>query len=211
MMDSVQVMEIFADTTYITELGFTPDNFISLLLPDTYQFYWTINPKEFFNRMKREYDKFWTKERMQKAADLGVTPQELSIVASITEEETNDRSERGTVGRLYLNRVKRKMLLQADPTVKFAMKNFALRRVLNEHLKYDSPYNTYMYGGLPPGPIRIPTKQTIDYILNSTPHNYIYMCAKEDFSGKHNFATNYRDHERNAAKYRRALNNRGIK
>ncbi|MGL4292899.1 MAG: endolytic transglycosylase MltG [Bacteroidales bacterium] len=211
MMDSARVMEVFADTVFIKEAGFNRENFESMLLPDSYEFYWTISPEELFRRMKKEYDRFWNDERVQKAENIGFTPLEISIVASIAEEETNNKAERGTVGRLYLNRLRIKMPLQADPTIKFALQDFSLRRILNQHLEVESPYNTYKYAGLPPGPIRIPSKQTIDAILNSRPHEYIYMCAKEDFSGLHNFAVSYSQHQQNAARYRKALNQRNIR
>lgn len=211
MMDSAQVMLQFADTAFIKEAGFTTENFEAMLLPDSYEFYWTITPEDLFKRMKKEYDRFWSDERREKAAAMGFSPMDISIVASIAEEETNDRAERGVVGRLYLNRLQIKMPLQADPTIKFALQDFSLRRILNQHLQVESPYNTYKYAGLPPGPIRIPTKQTIDAILNSDPHTYIYMCAKEDFSGRHNFATSFSQHQLNAARYRKALNERNIR
>ena len=211
MMDSAEVMQLFADTAFIHEAGFTQENFEAMLLPDSYEFYWTISPEELFKRMKKEYDRFWTDERRDKATAMGFTPVEISIVASIAEEETNDKKERGVVGRLYLNRLQINMPLQADPTIKFALQDFSLRRILNQHLLVESAYNTYKYAGLPPGPIRIPTKQTIDAILNSEPHSYIYMCAKEDFSGRHNFATSFSQHQQNAARYRKALNQRNIR
>ncbi len=211
MLDSAQIMEVFADSSFVSNMGFTPESFMAVLLPDTYQYYWTVSPKELFSKLKKEYDKYWTSDRKQKAADLGVTPQELAIIASIAEEETNNKQERGVVGRLYLNRVNQGIPLQADPTVKFALKDFGIRRILNEHLKYDSPYNTYRNKGLPPGPIRVPTKQTMDSILNSEAHDFIFMVAKEDFSGTHNFATSYAEHQRNAQRYRKALDRRNIK
>ncbi|MEG1586322.1 MAG: endolytic transglycosylase MltG [Bacteroidales bacterium] len=211
MMDSSEVMKMFADTAFIRAAGFTKENFESMLLPDSYEFYWTITPRELFNRFQKEYQRFWTDERREKAQAMGFSPVEISIIASIAEEETNDPAERGIVGRLYLNRLQINMPLQADPTVKFALQDFSLRRILNQHLQVDSPYNTYKYAGLPPGPIRIPTKKTIDTILNSEPHAYIYMCAKEDFSGRHNFATSYSQHQLNAARYRKALNERNIR
>ena len=160
--------------------------------------------------MKREYDKCWNEEQVKKAENLGLTPTQVSTIASIAEEETNNVKERGVVGRLYMNRVQKNMPLQADPTVKFALQDFSLRRIKNEHLKVNSPYNTYKNPGLPPGPIKIPSKTTIDSILDSEPHDFIYMCAKEDFSGLHNFAVTYKEHMQNAAKYRNALNKRKI-
>lgn len=211
MMDSAQVMGVFQDTAFIRQLGFSKETVPAMFFPDSYEFYWTVTPPEFFKRMKKEYDRFWTNERQEKAAAMGFSPIEVAVIASIAEEETNDRAERGTVGRLYMNRVQINMPLQADPTVKFALGDFSLRRVLNKHLEVDSPYNTYKYAGLPPGPIRMATKQTIDSILESEPHRYLYMCAKEDFSGRHNFTQSFAEHQRNAARYRSALNKRNIK
>ena len=210
MMDSASVMTLLADTAFLRELGFNAQTLPAMFLPDTYEFYWTIEPADFLRRMKREYDRFWTPERTARAAALGLTPVELSTVASIAEEETNNGAERGVVGRLYINRLQKGMPLQADPTVKFALGDFSIRRIGGDMLKVDSPYNTYRYAGLPPGPIRIPSKQTMITILDSEPHTYIYMCAKEDFSGLHNFATSFAQHQQNAARYRRALDRRGI-
>ena len=156
--------------------------------------------------MLAEHRKFWNDERKAKAQNLGITPQQATIICSIAEEETQNRAERGVVARLYLNRLNIGMPLQADPTVKYAVGDFSLRRVLNIHLEKDSPYNTYKVAGLPPGPIRMVDKRTIDALLNSKPHKYLYMCAKEDFSGTHNFATSLGEHLRNAARYHAALN-----
>lgn len=210
MMDSLQVAAMFQDTARIHQAGFTSDNFASMFLPDTYDMYWTITPDDFLAKMHAQYERFWNEERREKAQLLGYTPNEISILASIAEEETNDKQERGEVARLYMNRLAIGMPLQADPTVKFALQDFSIRRIVGKHLLVDSPYNTYKYAGLPPGPIRIPTKQTIDTILDSQPHDYIYMCAKEDFSGRHNFAVTFSQHCANAVKYRRALDARGI-
>ncbi len=207
--DSLQ--KIFDEGTFAKEYGLDKATFSTIFLPDTYEFYWTVSPESFIKRMKKEHDAFWNTSRVNKAKALGVTHIELATIASISEEETNDPYERGIVGRLYLNRVNRGMPLQADPTVKYALGDFAIRRVLFEHLEIDSPYNTYKNAGLPPGPIRFASKQTIDAILNSKPHKYLYMCAKEDFSGLHNFATTLTQHNINAAKYRRELNRRKIK
>ena len=211
MMDKDSLQKIFDDGVYAKEYGLDQATFSTIFLPDTYEFYWTVSPESFVKRMKKEHDAFWSDSRINKAKSLGVTPLQLATIASIAEEETNDPYERGVVGRLYLNRVSRGMPLQADPTVKYALGDFSIRRVLFEHLKIDSPYNTYKNAGLPPGPIRFASKQTIDAILNSKPHKYLYMCAKEDFSGLHNFATTLTQHNINAAKYRRELNRRKIK
>ncbi|MDE5675491.1 MAG: endolytic transglycosylase MltG, partial [Muribaculaceae bacterium] len=150
-------------------------------------------------------------ERIQKAKDLGLTPAQLMTIASIVDEETNKLDEKDEIGRLYINRYLKGMKLQADPTVKYAVGDFSLRRILNTHLKTSSPYNTYLNTGLPPGPIRTTSVATIDQILNSKPSDAIYMCAKEDFSGYHNFAATYKEHLANAKRYQAALNRRGIK
>ena len=210
MFDNEELITALNSPTMQDKYGFSKEQFASMFLPDTYQFYWTTSVDDFLTRMKREYDKFWTEDRIKKAEKMGLTPNEVSIIASIAEEETNNVKERGVVGRLYINRVQKNMPLQADPTVKFALQDFSLRRIKSEHLKVNSPYNTYKNTGLPPGPIRIPNKTTIDSILDSEPHDFIYMCAKEDFSGLHNFATNYKEHQQNATKYRNALNRRKI-
>ena len=133
------------------------------------------------------------------------------IICSIVDEESNAKSEKGTIGRLYINRLKKGMKLQADPTVRFALNDFTIRRVTRNHLTVDSPYNTYQVEGLPPGPIRTTSVETIDAVLNSQPNDYLYMCAKEDFSGTHNFAADYATHQENARRYQNALNERGIK
>lgn len=180
-------------------------------LPDTYEFYWSNPAGATVERLLQERNRFWNDERRQKAAAMGLSPVQAATIASIAEEETNNRTERGVVARLYLNRLHKGMKLQADPTVKFALGDFSLRRIRGEHLKVRSPYNTYSVEGLPPGPIRVAEAATIDALLNSQPHNWIYMCAKEDFSGTHNFAADYAAHMANARRYQRALNARGIK
>lgn len=191
--------------------GFDKPNFIGAFLPDSYQFYWTASPAKVVNRLADYYDSFWNETRRQQAAKLNLTPQQVVILASIVDEETASADEKGTVARLYLNRLKKKMKLQADPTVKYAVGDFTLRRILNSHLAINSPYNTYIIDGLPPGPIRMPEKSTIDAVLNAPANNYLYMCAKEDFSGRHNFAETLDTHNANAARYRAALNRLNIK
>lgn len=181
------------------------------VLPDTYEFYWTDSAEHVVEKLVGTRDNFWTKERLDKAAKLGLTPVEVATIASIVEEESNKKDERPMIARLYINRVKQGMKLQADPTVKFATGNFGLRRITGKHLRTDSPYNTYKNTGLPPGPIRVPQAATLDAVLNAPEHNYIYMCAKEDFSGRHNFASDYATHQKNAKKYQAALNRRGIR
>lgn len=180
-------------------------------IPDTYEFYWTATPHRVVDVLTAHRDKFWNDDRTHRANALGLTPDQLVIVASIAEEETNKTDERGTVGRLYINRINQGMPLQADPTVKYAVGDFGLRRITSAHLAVKSPYNTYLNPGLPPGPIRMVDGTTIDAILSAPANNYLYMCAKEDFSGRHNFTSDYSTHLANAARYHKALNSRNIR
>lgn len=211
MMDSLELADFLQDSTLYVKIGFNNETLPALFIPNTYEVYWDISPEMFVNRMVKENKRFWNKDRMQKASDLKLTPIEVSTLASIVEEETANNAEKPMVAGLYLNRLRRGMLLQADPTVKFGLKDFSLKRILNKHLLVDSPYNTYKYVGLPPGPIRIPSIKGIESVLNYNKHNYLYMCAKEDFSGTHNFATNVAAHLQNAKRYQNALNDRKIK
>lgn len=183
----------------------------ALFIDDTYEVYWTTTPRELIDKLGHNYLSLWNADRRGKAERLGLSPAEIMTVASIADEETNYAPEKGDIGRLYINRLKKGMRLQADPTVRFALNDFTIRRVNMKHLKADSPYNTYLHTGLPPGPIRTTGRATVDAILDSRDHNYLYMCAKEDFSGSHNFATTYDEHMRNARLYRAALDRRGIK
>lgn len=208
--DSAAIMALFADSTQIASLGFTPDNFFSMFLPDTYEFYWNTSASQFLDRMHREYQRYWNDDWLQKAQALDMTPQEVSILASIVQGEAMHDSEMPTIAGLYINRLRRGIKLQADPTVIYANQDFSIRRVLYKHLTYDSPYNTYLYAGLPPGPILLPSKAAIDAVLNHEEHNYIYMCAKEDFSGYHSFAVTLAEHNANARRFQRALNERNI-
>jgi UPF0755 protein len=170
-----------------------------------------MDANQFMDRMLKENKIFWTEQRLKKAEAIGLTPVQVATLASIVEEETAVNEEKPMVAGLYINRLKKGMLLQADPTVKFSLKEFGLRRILFKHLEVDSPYNTYKYAGLPPGPIRIPSIAGIESVLNYAHHNYLYMCAKEDFSGTHNFAVTSAQHAANARKYQQALNRRGIR
>ena len=172
---------------------------------------WSGTPEKIIEKIGKNYSNVWNDERRKKAASLGMTPQQVMILASIVDEETNAASEKGTIGRLYINRLDKGMRLQADPTVKYAIGDFEKKRITKQDLQFESPYNTYRNGGLPPGPIRTTSKRTIDAILDSKPHRYLYMCAREDFSGRHNFAETYGDHTRNALRYQHALDERGIK
>lgn len=208
--DSLSILNLFYDEKQIEEYGFTPETYRAMFIPNTYEFYWTTTAREFAERMKTEYDRFWNAERRRKAGELNLTPVEVTTLASIVQSETAKREELATVAGLYINRLKKGQLLQADPTVKYAVGDFSLKRILNSHLEIDSPYNTYKYVGLPPGPINFPETSSINAVLNYEKHKFIYMCAKEDFSGYHNFSVTLAEHNRNAAKYRRALNNNKI-
>lgn len=210
MMDSLSLMEALNDTTLAAQFGFNGDTFPAMFIPNTYEVYWDTSVESFLKRMKREYDLFWNKDRKAKAEEIGLAPIQVSILASIVEEEATYADEYPVVAGLYLNRLHRGMRLEADPTVKFAVGDFTLRRILYRHLETDSPYNTYLHEGLPPGPIRIPSIRAIDAALSPQRHNYLFMCAKEDLSGRHNFATTHAEHARNARAYQRALNTRGI-
>ena len=211
MIDSAEVAQLIADTSFIHKLGYTEATLPALFIPNTYEVYWNMSAEDFMQRMQKEHKAYWNEERIKKAEAIGLTPIEVATLASIVEEETAVNAEKPMVAGLYINRLKRGMLLQADPTVKFSLKEFGLKRILYKHLEVNSPYNTYKYVGLPPGPIRVPSYQGLESVLNYTQHNYIYMCAKEDFSGTHNFATNSAQHAANARKYQQALNKRGIR
>ena len=211
MIDSVEIATLFADTAFIHKLGYTKETLPALFIPNTYEVYWDMSAEDFMARMQKEHKAYWNAERTKKAEAIGLTPIEVATLASIVEEETAVNAEKPMVAGLYINRLKKGMLLQADPTVKFSMGDFELRRILYKHLETDSPYNTYKYAGLPPGPIRVPSYQGLESVLNYAKHNYIYMCAKEDFSGTHNFAVTSAQHGANARRYQQALNKRGIR
>lgn len=211
MADSADIASLLADSTYRASLGYTAYTLPALFIPNTYEVYWNIGAKEFVSRMQKEHKRFWNEQRTAQAKAIGLTPDEVSTLASIVEEETANQAEKPVIAGLYINRLHRGMLLQADPTVKFGLQAFGLRRILNKHLEYDSPYNTYKYTGLPPGPIRIPSIQGLESVLHYTHHDYLYMCAKEDFSGTHNFARTLQQHLANARRYQQALNRRNIR
>ena len=211
MIDSLELIEFTTSKPYYYRIGYTEATLPSLFLPNTYEVYWNIVPERFMIRMMKERRNFWNDERKAKAAAIGLTIEEVATLASIVDEETNTDAEKPIVSGLYINRLKRGMLLQADPTVKYALGDFGRKRILKADLEIDSPYNTYKYKGLPPGPIRIPTIQAIESVLNHAKHNYLYMCAKEDFSGTHNFATTLAQHNANAKRYQQALNRLNIK
>ncbi|HQJ91217.1 MAG TPA: endolytic transglycosylase MltG, partial [Paludibacteraceae bacterium] len=210
MMDSLEMINALNNDTLLSRYGLTRPTAVALFIPNTYEVYWDISPEKLMDKMKVEYDKFWTEERLQKLNDVGLTQLEVSTLASIVDEETNKKDEKPLIAGLYLNRLNKGMPLQADPTVKFAVQDFSLRRIYSGHLETDSPYNTYKHAGLPPGPIRIPSTEGIDAVLNYVDHDYMYMCAREDRSGYHNFATTFEEHLKNASKYRNTLNQRGV-
>jgi UPF0755 protein len=204
--DSASIIDVLNDSIYLDSLGFTPENAISVFIPNTYEFYWNTSAKQLYEKMKKEYDVFWTSERKKQAETAGLTPVEIEILASIIQEETKKYSEMPTIAGLYINRIKKGMKLEADPTVKFAVGDFTIKRVLKKHLQVESPYNTYKIEGLPPGPICLPDPRIIDSTLCFKKTDYLYMCAKEDFSGYHNFAKTGAEHAANARKYQNALN-----
>lgn len=211
--DSASLVALLRNETFTREeLGLSVVHAPVLFIPNTYEMHWNTSAKEFCLRMKKEYDTFWNEERKNKAKTIGLTPVEVSILASLVQaEQSRISDEWPVIAGLYLNRLKKGMLLQSDPTVVFAHGDFTLKRVLLRHLEIDSPYNTYKYTGLPPGPINIPEPGVIDAVLNAQKNNYIFMCAKEDLSGRHNFALTLAEHNRNAAAYQRALNRAGIR
>jgi len=209
--DSATLVALINSDTLAAKYGFNTDNFFAMFIPNTYELYWNISANDFFARMHTEYDKFWTDERKEKASAIHLSPIEVSVLASIVKGEALHVDEMPKIAGLYLNRLSKGILLQADPTVIFAANDFTIRRVLNRHLRTDSPYNTYIHKGLPPGPIMMPSIAAIDAVLNYQKHDYIYMCAKEDFSGYHNFSTNVAEHLVNARKFQQALNERNIK
>lgn len=208
--DSASISQLLHDQDYIGEHGFNGFTIPALFLPDTYQFYWNTDAEGFVTRMLQEYSKFWTDEREQQAKNIGLTPIQVSTLASIVNKETNMTDEMPRVAGVYLNRLKSNWLLQADPTLIFALNDYTIKRVLNVHKEIESPYNTYKYPGLPPGPICIPSIAAVKAVLSAEQHHYYYFCAKEDFSGYHNFAKTLAEHNRNAARYQQALNQRGI-
>jgi UPF0755 protein len=209
--DSVSMIRLLDSAKFAEKYGFTTDNIYTVFIPNTYQIYWNTTPEKLFARLYANYEKFWTPERKQKAADLKLTPQEVSVLASIVDAEALHDDEMPLIAGLYLNRLNKGMKLQSDPTVIFAVNDFTIKRVLNRDLITNSPYNTYMYKGLPPGPIMMPSVNAINAVLDHKKTDYLYMCAKADFSGNHAFATNEAEHRVNAKAFQQALNDRNIK
>jgi UPF0755 protein len=203
--DSIEFLTALNDKQILEPYGFEPATILAMILPNSYQMLWNTSAKGFISRMHYEYEHFWNADRTAKAAQIGLSKLEVSILASIVDEETIKEDEKPVVAGLYINRLNKGIRLQADPTIKFTIGDFTVTRILSKDLIVDSPYNTYIYAGLPPGPIRMPSIAGIDGVLNHKKHNYLYMCAKDDFSGYHNFATTLNQHNQNAAKYRNAL------
>ena len=211
--DSVSMLAALRSETLIEEFGFdSAEAMFSIFLPNTYEVYRDVEPEALVRRMKQESDKFWSDEtRIKKLECSGLTPYEAMTLASIVHEETNAKDEMARVAGVYINRLQRGMLLQADPTLKYAAGDPTIKRVLNKHKTIDSPYNTYMYLGLPPTPIAMPDMAAIEGVLNYEKHDYLYFCARPEMDGRHNFARTLAEHNRNAAAYHRALDRMNIK
>lgn len=207
MIDSASVADALNDEAFLAGYGFTPENVFALIIPDTYEMYWTASVEEIFDRFKKEYDAFWTSERQERAKAQGLTPMQVSVMASIVSGETLKTFEYPIIAGVYLNRYKKGMKLQADPTVCFCY-DYTLDRVLKKHLQIDSPYNTYKYAGLPPAPINVPPKPCLEAVLNPDQHGYIYFCASPAFDGTHRFAVGYSEHLKNAREFQRELTKR---
>lgn len=218
MLDSATIATALYDQETCQQLGYDTCTIAAMFVPNSYDIYWNVSLDKFLLRMQREHDRFWKGDREQKAARMQLTPEEVCTLASIIDEETANNAEKPMIAGMYYNRLMLRdakypqgMPLQADPTIKFALKDFALKRIYHAMLFVKSPYNTYTNPGLPPGPIRVPSIAGIDAVLNMAHHNYLYMCAKPDFSGTHDFAVTYAEHMANAKRYAAALNQRGIK
>lgn len=207
MVDSASVAQALDSAEFLAQYGFTPENIFAMILPDTYYMYWTASVEDIFDRLKKEYDAFWTPERLEKAKAQKLTQMQVSVLASIVSGETLKGFEYPRIAGVYLNRYRKGMKLQADPTVAFCF-NYELDRILKKHLQVDSPYNTYKYVGLPPAPINVPPKACLDAVLSPESHKYIYFCASPDFDGTHRFAVGYNDHLKNAREFQRALTKR---
>ncbi|MCF8231645.1 MAG: endolytic transglycosylase MltG [Bacteroidales bacterium] len=210
VFDSIDLMNKLNDTAYLSQLGFDTTTVKAMFIPNTYELYWTATPEKYLERMKKEYENFWNEKRIQKAEKIDFTPFEVSVLASIIEKETNKNDEKSTIAGVYINRLERGYKLQADPTLKYAMNDFSIRRVLNRHKKIDSPYNTYKYSGLPPGPICLPSISSLEAVLNYEDHKFYYFVAKPDFSGYHSFSRTYKEHLNKAREYQQALNKKKI-
>lgn len=208
MMDSVDLIQRLSDDRYMAEFELNAESSRCLFIPNTYEVYWTISPDELFQMMEREYRAFWTEERLKKAEALGLTPVEVSILASIVESETYVLKDMPTIASLYINRLRKNMPLQACPTVIYAVGDFSIKRVLKSHLKVESPYNTYKHKGLPPGPIHCPLARTLDFVLDAPKTDYLYMCANPSLNGSHIFSSSYGIHQSAARDYHSMMDNK---
>lgn len=208
--DSTELLKMLNDSSVAGKYGFSLETFPTMFIPNTYFVNWNTSAEKFIDRMNSEYQQFWNQERQDKAKALGLSPVQVSILASIVEKETQQNTEKARIAGVYINRLKRGWRLQADPTLIYALGDFTIKRVLTEYMRFDSPYNTYKYEGLPPGPICIPSISSIDAVLNAENHNYLYFCAKPDYSGFHNFASSNNEHNINAQAYRNFLNKEKI-
>ena len=208
--DSAKFRSMITNSEWAGKYGFNSYTFMTMFIPNTYEMWWNTPEEDLIARMAKEYKRFWNDERQDKAKRIGLSQSEVSILASIVQRETNKNDEKPTVAGVYYNRLKKGMLLQADPTLVYAVGDFTIRRVLNKHKKVDSPYNTYVHKGLPPGPICLPSIQSIDAVLNVEDHDYVFFCAKPDGSGYHSFAKSYSQHLRNARAFQSELNRRKV-
>jgi UPF0755 protein len=208
--DSSTIVNLFNDSDYLAQFGLDTGNVLGAIMPDTYEFFWATSADKAFRKIVKNYQNYWTVERKLKAQELGLTPAEVMIVASIVDEETNKASDKGKVASVYLNRLKDGMKLQADPTVRYAIGDFTIHRVTGPMLKYDSPYNTYKYKGLPPGPICTPEKSSIEAVLNAPKTDYKYFCASPALNGSTDFACTFEEQKKNARQYQRTLDKKGI-
>lgn len=209
-IDSITLLNYLRDSSFLKSVNYTEHNIMSVFIPNTYQVYWTITPEDLLDRMMEEHDRFWSGKRDSLRSALGLSREDVYTLASIVQKESNLKREKPIIAGVYLNRLKKGMLLQADPTVVFAVGDFEIKRVLNKHLQIDSPYNTYKYEGLPPGPIGMPDISTIDAVLNAEEHNYLYFCVKPGTGFEHAFARTLSEHLRNARLYQRWLNSNRI-
>ncbi|MBP3662724.1 MAG: endolytic transglycosylase MltG [Bacteroidales bacterium] len=207
MADSVSIAQALDSAEFLQPYGFTPENVFAMILPDTYQMYWTASVREIFDRLKKEYDAFWTQERLDKAKAQKLNQMQVSVLASIVSGETLKSFEYPRIAGVYLNRYRKGMRLQADPTVAFCF-NYEPDRILKKHLNVDSPYNTYKYAGLPPAPINVPPKACLEAVLSPENHKFLYFCASSDFDGTHRFAVTYSEHQKNARAFQRELTRR---
>ncbi|HNR48161.1 MAG TPA: endolytic transglycosylase MltG [Bacteroidia bacterium] len=210
-VDSLQLLQLLNDSAVLSPLGFNTENILCMFIPNTYEVYWNMSAEKFFKKMDTEYESFWNKTRLQKAKDEGLTPIQVSVLASIVQSETSRNSEKSTIAGVYVNRLRKNWKLEADPTLIYAMNDFSIKRVLNEYKEIDSPYNTYKYFGLPPGPICLPEISSLEAVLNFSSHDYMYFCAREDLSGYHSFASDLKTHMLNARRYQAELNRRNIR